>query len=89
MFIVGTECGWDDFPQRAQAVIDHFGMEVVSKTDGLDERVWITTRGSHEFRVSWDTWVPEVSVMPWGSTSNEAIEKLITATCSTRSGMNS
>ena len=77
LLIIGTECGWDDFPSRAAEIVRHFHMKVINKTDGLDVRMWITSIGSKKFCVSWDTWCPEVTVMPWEDTPDEALEALL------------
>lgn len=70
------ECTWDEFPKRAETVVNHFGMDVVNKSDGLDERLWITRIGRSKFCVSWDIWLPEVSIIAWEDTPDTAIEQL-------------
>ena len=72
------ECGWQDFPSRAQAVVEHFGMTVTQKVDGLDQLLWIARRGDSQFCISWDIWFPEVSVMAWKDTSDAEVERLLT-----------
>jgi hypothetical protein len=74
--IATGECQWQEFPLLAQAVVDHFGMTVMKKTDGLDERVWITRIGESQFCVSWDSWFPEVSIMAWENTPDAEVERL-------------
>ncbi len=71
------ECDWQEFPGRAQAVVDHFGMEVTEKIDGLDERMWIASAGDSQFCISWDTWFPEVSIMAWEKTPDAEVERLM------------
>ena len=61
--IASGECGWQDIPGRAQAVVELFQMSVIRKVDGPDERLWITRIGESQFCVSWDTSFPEVSVV--------------------------
>jgi hypothetical protein len=80
MLVVGTECGWDEFPARAKVIVDHFGMKVREEIDGLDERLWITSIGDAEFCVSWDVWIPEVSIMAWRETPDAAVEALAAKT---------
>jgi hypothetical protein len=74
--IASGECEWQDFPRRAQAVVDHFGMTVAKKIDGLDERMWIACAGDSQFCISWDIWFPEVSIMAWENTPDAEVERL-------------
>ena len=74
--IASGECEWQHFPRRAQEVVDHFGMTVTEKIDGVDERVWIAHLGGSRFCVSWDVWFPEVSVIAWETTPDVAVERL-------------
>ena len=74
--IAAGECEWKDFPSRAQEVVDHFGMRIAEKIDGVDERMWITRIGNSTFCVSWDNWSPEVSIMAWAETPDTEVEAL-------------
>lgn len=76
MLVVGTACRRDEFPARAKAIVDHFGMKVLDEIDSLDERLWITSIGDDVFCVSWDVWLPEVSIMAWLETPDAAVEAL-------------
>jgi hypothetical protein len=75
--IANGKCEWEEFPDRAQAVVDHFGMTVTEKVDGLDERLWIAHIGESQFCISWDFWFPEVSIMAWGNTPDADVERLL------------
>ena len=75
--IIGPECDWDAFPARAQQVVDLFGMTVHENIDGIDVRMWITAVGDATFCVSWDIWLPEVSVMAWRQTPEAAVARLL------------
>ena len=72
------ECEWHEFPGRAKAVAKHFDMTVSEKVDGLDERVWITRIGDSQFCVSWDIWIPEISIMAWDDTPDKEVVRLAT-----------
>jgi hypothetical protein len=72
-------CGqsqWQDFPQRAQRVADHFGMIVTKKIDGEDERLWLVRLGELQFCISWDIWFPEVCISAWDITPDAEVERL-------------
>lgn len=75
--VLTGECEWDDFPIHAQRVVEHFGMVVIEKMDGLNERMWITRIGESRFCVSWDIWVPEVSIMAWENTPDSEVDRLM------------
>ena len=77
--IAAGECDWHEFPRRAAAVVDRFGMTVVEKIDGRDERIWITRVGDDRFCVSWDTWLLELTVIAWEDTPDAAVERLLAA----------
>lgn len=64
-------------PARAQEIVDRFGLVVDEKIDGLDERLWIARKDGNTFCISWDIWIPEVSIMPRESTPESAIVDLI------------
>jgi hypothetical protein len=70
------ECEWQHFPHRAQEVVDHFGMTVTKKIDGLNERLLIARFGESQFCISWDIWFPEVSTMAWDNTPDADVERL-------------
>jgi hypothetical protein len=74
--IASGECEWQVFPRRAQEVVDHFGMTVTKKIDGLDVRMWIACIGDSQFCISWDIWFPEVSIMAWENTPDAEVERL-------------
>ena len=74
--IVGSECHWDEFPTRAQQVVADLGMEVHEEIDSLDVRMWIATVGESAFCISWDIWVPTVSIIAWEQTSEAAVRAL-------------
>jgi hypothetical protein len=76
--IASGGCEWQDFPCRAQAVVDHFRMTVTKKIDGLDGRMWIACAGDSQFCISWDIWCPEVSIMAWENTLDAEVERLAT-----------
>jgi hypothetical protein len=73
----GPECESDAFPARAQEIAERFGLVVDEKIDGLDERLWIVRKDNNTFCISWDIWIPEVSIMAWESTPESAIVHLI------------
>ena len=73
-------CEWQDFPRRAQAVVDHFAMSVMKKIDSLDERMWIASVGDSQFCISWDIWSPEIAVMSWENTPDAEVERLAMGT---------
>jgi hypothetical protein len=79
MLIAGAECEPDEFPARAKAIVEYFGMKVVERTDGGDVMMWITRIGKDEFCISWDHWLGEVSIMAWKATGDEAMEALLRA----------
>ena len=74
--IVGGACESHEFPGRAQEIVDRFHMTVVSRIDGLDERMWITSIGAAQLCISWDTWFQEVSVIAWEHTPVAEVERL-------------
>lgn len=75
--VASLDCGWSEFPDVAGAVVARFGMTITEQHDGLDERVWIATRCNHDFCISWDIWMREVSIMCWGETPDDALKSLI------------
>jgi uncharacterized protein DUF3630 len=75
--IANGECEWQGFPDRAQAVVDHFGMTVLEKVDSQDERMWIARIEDSQFCISWDDWHPEVSIVAWGTTPDAEVERLV------------
>jgi hypothetical protein len=76
--IAAGECEWQEFPQRAQAIVDHFGMVVTDKIDGLDERIWIACVREAHFCIAWDIWFPEVSLVAWKGTPEAELQRLAT-----------
>jgi hypothetical protein len=75
--IVGSECEWQDFPDRATAIVDHFRMTVVEKIADLNELLWIVTLDDAQFCISWDIWIPDVSIMAWEDTPDTKLEQMI------------
>lgn len=69
-------CAWDDFPGRAQSIVNHLSMTIVQKIDGADVRMWLVRIGVAEFCISCDTWLSELSVTTWGDTPESALESL-------------
>lgn len=67
-WVVIGHCESEDFPRRAQAVAEHFGIAVMQKVDGLNERLWIASIGEAQFCISWDIWCTEVSIIAWEHT---------------------
>ena len=76
MLLIGEECECEAFPTRAAEVVKRFGMRVTEVIDGFEERLVIARIGDAEFCISWDIWIPEVSVMAWGETPDAALEAL-------------
>jgi hypothetical protein len=74
--IAGAQCEWQEFPGRAQAIVDRLRMTIVTKIDGPDEQMWIASIGNAQFCISWDTWLQEVSIMAWENTPDAEIERL-------------
>ena len=74
--IAAGECDWQEFPQRAQAIVDRLGMVVTDKIDGLDQRIWIVCLGESQFCIGWDTWFPEVSIVAWAHTPEAELQRL-------------
>jgi hypothetical protein len=74
--IVGAECSWEEFPGRAQEIVDQFQLLVAKRIDGFDERMWIAYTEGATFCISWDVWTREVSIMAWEQTPDEAVAKL-------------
>ena len=70
---VGSQCESEEFPTRAQEVVDHFQMVVEERIDGFDERLWIVRKDHNTFCISWDVWLSVVSIMAWESTPESAI----------------
>jgi hypothetical protein len=77
MLVAKGECEWHEFPQRAQAVVNRFRMKVLEHIDGPNERMWITGVDGSRFCISWDIWLPEVSIVAWGDTPDAEVERLI------------
>jgi hypothetical protein len=75
--VASVDCDWSEFSSVASAVVDRFGMTITEQYDGLDERVWIATHCTHEFCISWDIWMREVTVMCWGVTPDDALKSFI------------
>jgi hypothetical protein len=75
--VVGQPCGWEEFPGRARAVVDCFGMSVVEKVDGVGERLWIARLGEAQFCISWDDWFGELSIIAWEDTPDAELERLV------------
>jgi hypothetical protein len=74
--IAAGECEWQDFPERAQAIVDRLGMVVTEKIDGLDGRLWIAYLREARFCIAWDIWFPEVSIVAWDDTPEAELQRL-------------
>ena len=75
-----AECAAAEVPRLAGEIAARLGMTVTQHIKGADVLMWLATLGDQQWCISWDIWVCDLTVMPWGdppTTPDSAIDGLL------------
>lgn len=61
------------FQKIAQDICKDLNFIIKNQIIATSEQMYIVTHNGYELCVSWDDWLEEVTIMPWGTTPDDYI----------------